>query len=133
MPDGTTTARSASDIPDPAFKLTQTEALLAVLVNHLDEEVSHLRYVLGGVLQDLYGRERCAGADREDWPVYAMQSLYPQRIDPAIRGARESSLPPFPTHWLANMARSGRSLAQVTRSREEAASRLAAALGGASS
>lgn len=124
MNDATPTRALGESPHDPAARLTQNEALLAVLVEHLADEVSSLRYVLGGVLNDLYGRDRCHGEDLTDWPAYAKQSLY---RDQTSDGHPRAAPMPFPPYWLGDMARSGRTVAQVAGSRAAAAGQLEAA------
>jgi hypothetical protein len=79
-------------------------------------------------LQQVFGYDRCNGGDKNDWPAFAMSSLYPERHQPGVHG--DAARPaPFPPRWLADMAPTGRTLAQVAGTREEAAQRLERALG----
>ena len=116
-------------VEEPLRITTTTEALLAVVVEYLEKEVGNLRYVLGGVLHELYGQDRCDGADRNDWPAFAMSLLYPDDISPQVRGGAARPAP-FPPHWLGEMARTGRTLAQVAGTRAEAARRVERAVRG---
>lgn len=97
---------------DTKMKLTQTEALLAVMVEHLEQQVSTLRFALGAALIDLGARSR-----PESRAAEAMNELYPEHIeleDGRLLKNFQAPLPPFPPYWLGQMARTGRSLAQVS-------------------
>lgn len=112
---------------DVKMKLTQSEALLAVMVEHLETQVRVLRGALGEVLIDLGARSHPEG-----YAARAMEALYPEQIDPANPATKrcQAPAPPFPPHWLGTMARTGRSLAQVGRG-FDVAERVTHALGGA--
>lgn len=119
----TTEPNERSDRPDGAgLHLTETEALLAVLIDHLTDEVSALRYALGATMQ----RIGWTGDEGMEW---SYEKLYPQWFEvDGLPRVRQAAAPPFPTHWLRMMATSGRSLAQVAGSKVAAAERIERAL-----
>lgn len=119
---------------DPSVTLTQNEAVLAVLVEHLEHELNAMRYALSGVMHHVYGRERCHSGDLNDWPAFAFAGLYPEQVDPGNAATKnyQAKAAPFPAHWLGKMARTGRSLAQVA-GRARATAQVEQTLGGAAS
>ena len=109
---------AATEGPDPAMRLSDTEALLAVMVLHLASEIRTVRYALGAVMQHVpFGNQ-------ELWR-FCHESMYP----PREHGPAAAKPPPFPEHWLEHMATRGRSAAQAAGSTENARETLAQALG----
>ncbi len=121
--------------PDPAMRLDDdVDAVLAVLVDDLYQQVNDLRFAVGFLMQRTNLRPPTGddvkrvkrgrpSADQETWR-YIFDLLYPDRCGPIEAAA----LPPFPPHWLAEAATRNRSVAQVAGSRQDAADRLANAL-----
>lgn len=121
--------------PDPAMRVDDdVDAVLAVLVDDLYEQVHDLRTAVGFLMERTNLRPPTGddvkrvkrgrpSVDVETWR-YIYGLLYPDRSGPV----RAASLPPFPSHWLAEAATRNRSVAQVAGSRQDAADRLANAL-----
>jgi hypothetical protein len=99
---------------DQAIRLTDTEALLAADVVYLLGELQHMRYVLGSLVQDVYGRQSASG-------VAFSFLLYPNRLG---NGTPASVARHPPVGRLEAMVK-GRSLAQAMGGKEEAAPLLA--------
>ncbi len=122
--------------PDPAMKVdNDVDAVLAVLVDDLYEQVHDLRMAVGFLMQRTNLRPPTGddvkrvkrgrpSADQDLWR-WLYRRLYSDRPSGPVRAA---TLPPFPPHWLAEAATRNRSVAQVAGSRQDAADRLANAL-----
>lgn len=99
------------------FDLSTSDALLALLVDHLADEINGLRYALAWCLHQL-------GAPEVSPQLLA--TLYPD--DPAGFGRNVTAKrPPFPPYVLARMARGGKSLSQAAGSRATAEALIAEA------
>lgn len=112
-------------IPDPSVRLSDVEAILAVIIDHQDQRIRHLTFACGVLLHAVYGRD--VRDQRQTAAGVAYRALYSEEIVPGS-GARQGALPPFPIHWLRSMAQRRCTFAQVAENRQDAVDRMTRAL-----
>jgi hypothetical protein len=91
---------------DPSIKLSQVEAILAVIADDHANDLRGMRYVLGSILQ------RLGGCDD------LLEMLYPETIHDTT--ARQAKAPAFPSSLLRHAGTRGVSLGRVAQSNEHA-------------